>query len=166
ALNAVPQIKQYFVEMRFKPMPRYEKGVVVPVQPQTYGKRPRSLFGASQDSALGRLIGLMRENRESKLARLIDVFDQPEPTPVGRLFIQPRVRTDDGREVLLDDLIGLNFAIIAWGTDPTYGLTPKARAFWERLGTRFITAIPAMQLAVHKKRDNGVITVGDIGTRL
>ena len=26
ALNAVPQVKQYFVEMRFKPMPRYEQG--------------------------------------------------------------------------------------------------------------------------------------------
>jgi 3-(3-hydroxy-phenyl)propionate hydroxylase len=166
ALNAVPQIKQYVVEMRFKPMPRYEKGVVVLPQPQENGKRPPGLFGASEDSALGRLIGLVRENRDSKLSRLLEVFDQPEQTPVGRLFIQPRVLTEEGKEVLLDEVIGLNFAVIAWGTDPTYGLTPEARAFWDKLGARFISAIPASQLAVHAKKDNSVITVGDIGTRL
>ena len=28
-LNLFPQVKSYFSEMRFKPMPRYTKGVVV-----------------------------------------------------------------------------------------------------------------------------------------
>jgi 3-(3-hydroxy-phenyl)propionate hydroxylase len=166
ALNAVPQVKQYFVEMRFKPMPRYEKGAVVLPDLEEQGASKPGLFGAPEDSALGRLIGLVRENKNSKLSRLLDLLETPVETPVGRMFIQPRVTTADGKTLLLDDVIGLNFAVLAWSTDPTYGMTPDARAFWDRLGARFITAIPVAQLAVHDKTNSSVVALGDTDSRL
>lgn len=166
ALNAVPQVKQYFVEMRFKPMPRYEKGAVVLPDLEEQGASKPGLFGAPEDSALGRLIGLVRENKNSKLSRLLDLLETPVETPVGRMFIQPRVTTADGKTLLLDDVIGLNFAVLAWSTDPTYGMTPDARAFWDRLGARFITVIPVAQLAVHDKTNSSIIALGDTDSRL
>ena len=54
----------------------------------------------------------------------------------------------------------------AWGTDPTWGLTPEARAVWERLGAVFITAKPDVQMAHQGDRRDGVICVGDTGNRL
>src|SRR5439155_6105303 len=161
ALNAVPAVKQYFVEMRFKPMPRYEKGAVVAPEPTNRSSALGRLLDKSGDSALGRLLGLMSEKKDSLFGRLVHGFDVPEDTPVGRMFIQPRVTTEEGKTVLLDEVIGLNFAVIAWGTDPTYGLTPEARAFWDRLGTRFITAKPAPQMAHREAPRRGGISVGD-----
>lgn len=123
-LNYLPPAKRYFLEMRFKPMPQYRKGVLVP--PET---------------ALKRL-------------------------PVGRLFIQPKVLTEDGREVLLDEVIGANFAIIAWGTDPTWGLSAEQVAFWRNLGTRFIQVLPAVQMKGEREVDEAVIRIGDCSNRL
>ena len=108
----------------------------------------------------------MSEKKDSLIGRLVHGLDVPENTPVGRMFIQPRVTTEDGRNVLLDDIIGVNFAIIAWGTDPTYGLTAEARALWEKLGAKFIRAKPTTQLAHRDSAGNGVITVGDTTGRL
>lgn len=166
ALNAVPSWKQYFVEMRFKPMPRYEQGAIVAPPPS--GKRSMlgGLIDRSGDTAMGRLIGLMAEKKESLVGRLVNGLETPDDTPVGRMFIQPRVLCEDGQTRLLDDVIGLNFAVIAWGTDPTFGLSPEARAFWERLGAKFITAKPAVQMAHKADAREGVICVGDIGNRL
>jgi len=169
ALNALPPVKQYFAEMRFKPMPRYERGVVV--LPEKGESQPLlgGLLQRSGDHPLGRLLGLMAEKKESPLGRLLNGFEAPLETPVGRMFIQPRVTTEAGDTVRLDDVIGLNFAILAWGTDPTFNLSPEARAFWDRLGAKFITAKPQVQMA-HKGEPGdaraGVITLGDAQGRL
>ncbi|MGY0064207.1 hypothetical protein ACWY4P_48555 [Streptomyces sp. LZ34] len=37
-LNLVPSAKSYFTDMRFKPMPRYDRGVVVDVTSRTPGR--------------------------------------------------------------------------------------------------------------------------------
>ena len=87
-------------------------------------------------------------------------------SPVGRMFIQPRVQTEDGRQLLLDDVIGDNFAIIAWGTNPTWGLSAAQVESWKRLGTRFIQVVPAVQLAGGLDVIDGVIRVGDCTGRL
>jgi len=169
ALNALPPVKQYFAEMRFKPMPRYERGVVV--LPEKGESQPLlgGLLQRSGDHPLGRLLGLMAEKKESPLGRLLNGFEAPLETPVGRMFIQPRVTTEAGDTVRLDDVIGLNFAILAWGTDPTFNLSPEARAIWDRLGAKFITAKPQVQMA-HKGEPGdaraGVITLGDAQGRL
>ena len=165
ALNAVPPVKQYFAEMRFKPMPRYEKGVVL--LPEKTQEQPLGgLLSRSGDHPLGRLLGLMAEKKESPLGRLLNGFEAPLDTPVGRMFIQPRVTTEAGDTVRLDDVIGLHFAIIAWGTDPTFNLSAEARAFWERLGARFITVKPQVQMAHRDEPRPGVVTLGDAQGRI
>jgi 3-(3-hydroxy-phenyl)propionate hydroxylase len=87
-------------------------------------------------------------------------------SPVGRMFIQPRVLTEAGQEVLLDEVIGSNFAIIAWGNDPTWGLSDEQVAFWRHLGTRFIQVLPTVQLKGERELSDGVIRIGDSSGRL
>ncbi|WP_417522171.1 bifunctional 3-(3-hydroxy-phenyl)propionate/3-hydroxycinnamic acid hydroxylase [Marinobacter sp.] len=123
-MGFVPPVKRYFLEMRFKPMPKYEKGAQVEVQ----------------------------ENLKE--------------SPVGKMFIQPRVLTEQGSEVLLDDVIGSGFAVIAWGADPTWGLTDKQVAAWEALGATFIQALPAVQMRNEREVVDGVLRVGDVQNRL
>lgn len=125
-LNYVPPVKRYFVEMRFKPMPRYRTGALV------YGG------GVNADS------------------------------PVGRMFIQPRVATEaGGQEVRLDDVLGPSFSIIAWGVDPTYWMSDATRDFWEKLGTKIISVRPTPQLDYELARSPaGVTMIGDAQGRL
>ena len=87
-------------------------------------------------------------------------------SPVGKMFIQPKVLTDAGATVLLDEVIGENFAFIAWGCDPTWGLTAAQIAQWKTLGTRFIQVLPDVQLRAPSDAGNDVIRVGDSSGRL
>ncbi|CAJ1509023.1 bifunctional 3-(3-hydroxy-phenyl)propionate/3-hydroxycinnamic acid hydroxylase [[Mycobacterium] holstebronense] len=104
AASAVPTLKRYVLEMRFKPMPRYEQGAVVHDQP----RRPDS--------------------------------------PAGTLFIQPRVDTRSGTDLLLDDVIGTGFAVLAWNNNPRVLLGEDAFARWTDLGASFIAVRPSTQL--------------------
>jgi 3-(3-hydroxy-phenyl)propionate hydroxylase len=123
-LNYLPPVKRYFLEMRFKPMPQYTTGALVPSGPEVRN------------------------------------------SPVGRMFIQPKVLTEAGQEVLLDEVIGSNFAIIAWGNDPTWGLSAEQVVFWRNLGTRFIQVLPTVQLKAERELSDGVIRIGDSSGRL
>ena len=87
-------------------------------------------------------------------------------SPVGKMFIQPKVLTDAGATVLLDEVIGENFAIVAWGCDPTWGLTAAQIAQWTTLGTRFIQVLPDVQLRAPSDAGKDVIRVGDSTGRL
>lgn len=166
SLNRFPSVKRYFVEMRFKPMPRYEAGVVLLPPPKDTGGWLARVLERSGNSAPGRLLGLMSEKRDSLIGRLAYGPDPLAASPVGRMFIQPRVRLEDGRVVLLDDAIGDGFAVLAWGADPTFGLTPEARALWERLGARFVIAKPDVQLQFTDDVPEGVLAIGDVTGRL
>ncbi|WP_334176686.1 bifunctional 3-(3-hydroxy-phenyl)propionate/3-hydroxycinnamic acid hydroxylase [Pseudoxanthobacter sp.] len=123
-LNRIPPVKRYFLEMRFKPMPRYKVGALVAAE-----------TGGAE-------------------------------SPVGKLFIQPRVRTADGAVLKLDDVVGSGFALIAWGLDPLYWLGTDARAILQNLGVRLICAVPEVQRAYAQAEWNGVTVVGDIDGRL
>jgi 3-(3-hydroxy-phenyl)propionate hydroxylase len=103
-LNYIPPVKRYFMEMRFKPMPFYENGLVVHEKTR-------------------------RKN-----------------SPVGRMFIQPKVRTRQGEVKLLDDALGKGFALLAWGADPNYWLNPRSRAILEALGAKIVTLKPTVQI--------------------
>ncbi|MEX3786266.1 bifunctional 3-(3-hydroxy-phenyl)propionate/3-hydroxycinnamic acid hydroxylase [Paraburkholderia sp. BR14374] len=164
--NWFPAVKRYFVEMRFKPMPRYESGVVLLAHtPRKRGWLARVLE-RSGHSAPGRLLGLMSEKRESRLGRLVYGRDPHCHSPVGRMFIQPRVRTASGEIVRLDDVLGNRFAIVGWGAEPTFGLSEEARAIWQRLGGCFVVAKPDTQLSFHDDVPEDVIAIGDVNTRL
>lgn len=123
ALNYLPAVKRYFLEMRFKPMPQYAKGALV-------------------DGQGGKA------------------------SPVGRMFIQPKVVTETGETRLLDDVIGSNFAFIAWGNDPQWGLSAVQVEAWRALGACFIQVLPEVQLKAGREVPDGVVRVGDCTGRL
>jgi 3-(3-hydroxy-phenyl)propionate hydroxylase len=101
ALSAFPKARDYIMQMKFKPPPRFAEGFIVP------------------DGAGAR------------------------HTLVGRLFPQPRVRGGDGREVLLDDLLGPGFALVV--------NSPRAEAIvpllqgepWRSLDARAVALPPS-----------------------
>jgi 3-(3-hydroxy-phenyl)propionate hydroxylase len=53
--------------------------------------------------------------------------ESPRRTLVGRMFPQPRVRTRDGRDVLLDEVLGPGFALVVRGARAEQAL-PKLRS--------------------------------------
>ena len=97
----IPGGREYILQMKYKPAPRYRHGVVVPA--------------AGKDSA----------------------------SPVGRLFGQPSVATDDGTRVKLDDAVGPGFAVIAIGADPATLLSESSRQFWESVGATLVRIAPS-----------------------
>jgi 3-(3-hydroxy-phenyl)propionate hydroxylase len=115
----VPSLKRYVLEMRFKPMPRYEQGAV-------FHSQPRS-----------------------------------DTSPVGTLFIQPRVDTRDVQNVLLDDVLGLWFAVLCWSNNPRALLGNAAFERWKALGARFVVIRPMTQLHWTGHDDPDVVIVGD-----
>ncbi|MBA7934319.1 bifunctional 3-(3-hydroxy-phenyl)propionate/3-hydroxycinnamic acid hydroxylase [Klebsiella sp. RHBSTW-00215] len=87
-------------------------------------------------------------------------------SPVGKMFIQPKVTLENGDVTLLDEVIGANFAIIGWGCNPQWGLSDKQISRWRAAGVRFIQVVPEVQ--IHCDQDNvpGVIRLGDTQNRL
>jgi 3-(3-hydroxy-phenyl)propionate hydroxylase len=125
AMNYVPPIKRYFLEMRFKPMPRYRDGAL------HYGPKR---------------------------------FDSK--SPVGRMFIQPRVALADGWQGRLDEVLGSGFGLISWGVNPERWIDPETRAVLDRLSTRIIWAVPMTGLAWEAQQHGDVMVVGDLQERL
>jgi 3-(3-hydroxy-phenyl)propionate hydroxylase len=119
--SIVPSLKRYVLEMRFKPMPRYEQGAVVHSSPHR------------------------------------------ADSPVGTLFIQPRVDTRTQHDVLLDDVLGDWFAVLCWNNNPRKILGEEAFASWKAVGARFIALRPVTQLHWTGHDDPDVVVVGDRG---
>ncbi|OBG27424.1 bifunctional 3-(3-hydroxy-phenyl)propionate/3-hydroxycinnamic acid hydroxylase [Mycobacterium sp. 852002-51057_SCH5723018] len=119
--SIVPSLKRYVLEMRFKPMPRYEQGAVVHSAPRR------------------------------------------ADSPVGTLFVQPRVDTRTQQDVLLDDVLGDWFAVLCWNNNPRKILGDAAFASWKALGTRFFALRPSTQLHWTGHDDPDVVVVGDRG---
>jgi 3-(3-hydroxy-phenyl)propionate hydroxylase len=117
--SIVPSLKRYVLEMRFKPMPRYEQGAVVHPDPRR------------------------------------------DDSPVGTLFVQPRVDTRTQQNVLLDDAVGGWFAVICWNNNPREILGAKAFTDWQALGAKFVAARPLTQLHWDGDDDPDVTVVGD-----
>ncbi len=123
ALNYIKPIKQYLLEMRFKPMPKYHDGALVK--------------------------------------------DNHKESPVGKMFIQPQVQLENGQTILLDEVIGNDFAVIAWGVDPKWGINATNMKKWQALGVKFIQVLPAVQLGNEKRKiHDGVVTIGDLDTEI
>jgi 3-(3-hydroxy-phenyl)propionate hydroxylase len=86
-----------------------------------------------------------------------------EPTPVGRLFIQPTVSTRETASLKLDDALGPWFTLIAWNNDPRAILDDDARCRLARSGVRLVAARPAVQLHWEDAvPDDSVLIVGDL----
>ena len=90
----IPPIRDYFLQMKFKPKPRYISG----------------LLGPDINSAA---------------------------TSVrGRMFPQPRVHTLDGRESLLDELIGQSYALVSYHEPATTDYPRLDHPLWSALGAK------------------------------
>ena len=121
SISGVPSVKNYIVQMRFKPMPTMTEGAIT--------------FEGSAS----------------------------QPSPVGRLFIQPTVKTSTHPSLKLDDALGPWFALVAWNNDPREILDDDALAKLEHLGVRLVSARPAVQLVKgDPSDDDDVLVVGDI----
>jgi 3-(3-hydroxy-phenyl)propionate hydroxylase len=119
AASIVPSLKRYVLEMRFKPMPRYEHGAVVHPEPRR------------------------------------------ADSPVGTLFVQPRVDTREHQNVMLDDVLGGWFAVLCWNNNPREILGAAAFENWKALGAKFVAARPLSQLHWTGHDDPDVMIVGD-----
>jgi 3-(3-hydroxy-phenyl)propionate hydroxylase len=117
--SIVPSLKRYVLEMRFKPMPRYEHGAVVHPEPRR------------------------------------------SDSPVGTLFVQPRVDTREQQNVMLDDVLGAWFAVLCWNNHPREILGAAAFEHWKALGTKFVAARPLVQLHWTGHDDPDVVIIGD-----
>src|SRR6201999_3947546 len=89
----------------------------------------------------------------------------PEPrrddSPVGTLFVQPRVDTREQQDVLFDDVVGGWFAVMCWNNNPREILGAKALADWQALGAKLVAARPLTQLHWDGDDDPDVTVVGD-----
>jgi len=106
--NLVPAVRDYFMQMKFKPKPRFEAGFLVP-------------------------------NGED-----------PKTSLVGRMLPQPRVMTVDqqspagtgDKEVLLDEVTGFGFALLAYGSDAVTALMAVEHPLWRRLDVKRVALLP------------------------
>ncbi|MFF0813934.1 bifunctional 3-(3-hydroxy-phenyl)propionate/3-hydroxycinnamic acid hydroxylase [Rhodococcus sp. NPDC003318] len=145
ALNLFPQVKSYFADMRFKPMPRYTRGVLADPTTQASGRA-----GATLTS---RLIPVRTAN--SKVS------------PVGVQFPQPRVNALTGDNLLLDDAIGNWWSVIVWGNDPTDMLPQASLDKLAALGARLVAVVPETQREwATDGMDPRVLVLGDHTGRL
>ncbi|MBW9354218.1 bifunctional 3-(3-hydroxy-phenyl)propionate/3-hydroxycinnamic acid hydroxylase [Citrobacter sp. EC_71] len=87
-------------------------------------------------------------------------------SPVGKMFIQPKVTLETGEVTLLDNVIGPNFAVIGWGCNPLWGMSEVQIQQWQALGTRFIQVVPDTQIHTDQDNHDGVIRIGDTQNRL
>ncbi|RAU43374.1 bifunctional 3-(3-hydroxy-phenyl)propionate/3-hydroxycinnamic acid hydroxylase [Pseudocitrobacter sp. RIT415] len=87
-------------------------------------------------------------------------------SPVGKMFIQPKVTRENGEVTLLDDVIGAKFAIIGWGCNPLWGMSEQQIVRWRALGTQFIQIVPDVQIRTPQDNVEGVIRLGDTQNRL
>ena len=123
--NLLPPVKRYFLEMRFKPMPRYREGAL------DYG--PKGFSAAS---------------------------------PVGRMFLQPRVALADGWQGRLDDALGKGFALLSWGVSPACWIAPDTRRILDTLGAKLVWVVAMTQLAYETERHPHVTVIGDLDGKL
>ncbi|MFD1210843.1 bifunctional 3-(3-hydroxy-phenyl)propionate/3-hydroxycinnamic acid hydroxylase [Arthrobacter sp. GCM10027362] len=145
ALNLFPQVKSYFSDMRFKPMPRYTEGVVVDPTHATPGKAAARLAG--------RLVPVLTANNRT--------------SPVGVQFIQPRVNTRDAENVRLDDVVGKWWTVLAWGNNPRGMFTEEQLAKLEALGATFTAVVPETQRGwAEAAYPADVLVAGDVTGRL
>ncbi|OYD70269.1 bifunctional 3-(3-hydroxy-phenyl)propionate/3-hydroxycinnamic acid hydroxylase MhpA [Rhodococcus sp. OK302] len=144
-LNLFPPVKSYFADMRFKPMPRYTKGVLADPNTQESGSA-----GAKLTS---KLIPVLTANVKN--------------SPVGVQFPQPRVNSLAASDQLLDDAIGNWWSVIVWGNNPKDVLPQASLDKLSALGARLVAVVPETQREwAEKEMDSDVLVLGDHTGRL
>ena len=144
-LNLFPQVKSYFADMRFKPMPRYTRGVLA--DPNTRES------GSAAAKLTSKLVPVLTANVKN--------------SPVGVQFPQPRVNSRDASDQLLDDAIGNWWSVIVWGNSPKDVLPQSSLDKLSLLGARLVAVVPETQREwAQKHMDPDVMVLGDHTGRL
>lgn len=91
--------------------------------------------------------------------------------PEGAISPQPEVRRIDGRRVLLDEVLGTDYALVGLGVDPRDGLCAESRRSLESLGVRYVTLFaygerPQGLKGVTRSTAPGVVEVEDLDGRM
>jgi 3-(3-hydroxy-phenyl)propionate hydroxylase len=63
----------------------------------------------------------------------------------GELLPQPSVLTQDGKTVLLDEVLAAGFVLLRLYSDPTTAFTLLQAKLWHELGTHFICIVPTVE---------------------
>ena len=130
----------YVGEMRFRPLPRYTRGVL-----------------ADQDTLTP---GLSRATVSARSIPHLQAVDHR--SVVGMQFPQPRVTTAVASDVRLDDAVGTWWALITWMNDPCAVLSPTTIKLLEALGARLVTVAPECQrIWAQEHHDPRVTIIGD-----
>lgn len=138
-LNRVPAIRDYFAQMRYKPMPYYKAGAVVDSSTLTAGTATKKLTNP---------LHTFRASPDKK-------------SSVGSQFIQPQVLTAAGETMLLDDALGYGWSIIQWGGNPERLFTGEERLLAAKLGAKLVSVRPVSQMSVDLPNDPDAIVLGD-----
>lgn len=77
-------------------------------------------------------------------------------TFIGSLFPQPYVETQEERKVLLDELLGNGFSLLAYTSEPDRVFAATTQPVWERLRVRRIAVLPQ---GANWRTPPGIVTV-------
>lgn len=91
--------------------------------------------------------------------------------PEGAMSPQPEVRRIDGRRVLLDELLGTDYALVGLNVDPREKLSTESRRHLDRLGARYITLFgygkrPQGMKGIARNTSQGLVEVEDLDGRM
>jgi hypothetical protein len=99
----------------------------------------------------------MRMKPQAKYKAGFFFFKGRDKRIVGSLLPQPEVITQQGQRVLLDEVLGTNFALLRRHSNPEEAFAPLQTDFWEQLGARFVclhTAdVPSSRKWIVTKKD-------------
>jgi 3-(3-hydroxy-phenyl)propionate hydroxylase len=108
----IPPLRDYFLQMKFKPKPHYSSGLLGPASGNPSSVR-------------------------------------------GRMFPQPRVQTLDGRDTLLDEIIGHRFALVSYHADGGADCAELDHPLWKALG--------AVRICIFAQRAPAALPAAGIG---
>lgn len=139
-LNTFPAVRSWFGEIKFRPLPRYTRGVLADQATFEPGRAAKRISRTS-----------------IPLRQAVD-----QTSCLGVQFPQPRVTTRDLHDVLLDDVTGPWWTLLAWINDPHAILPESTLETLRLLGARLVTVVPENQRRWTEQHvPDGVVVIGD-----
>jgi 3-(3-hydroxy-phenyl)propionate hydroxylase len=139
-LNTFPAVRTWFGEIKFRPLPRYTRGVLADQSSLEPGRAAKRLTRAS-----------------IPFRQAVD-----GASCLGVQFPQPRVTTKDAHDVRLDDVTGPWWTLLAWVNDPHAILPPHTLETLRLLGARLATVVPENQRRwAEEHLPDDVVVIGD-----
>ena len=85
-----------------------------------------------------------RNKPQSRLKRglLLSRFNRASRRLAGRMLPQPTVQDEQGRRLLLDELLGNGFALLRLHNEPGQAFAALPTQLWRQLGVRFVCVRP------------------------